>query len=439
MGTTTQQVGIREKLSYALLTLGNIPIMVLINSFLLIFYTDVIGLNPAAVGTLFLVSRFFDAANDPIIGYILDHRKISKGGRFRPVLMLFGVLAALNFLLLWFAGVWSPVGKLVIVYIIYLLFSITFSVLDISGNSILAVITQNRGDRDTLSVVKGACQILGGTIVSVLAPIILGSASSPIVGYYYLIIGAAVVISLFTVVGAKGVKERVVPHADAEKYKVKDMLRILTYRPLLAVFLLYLATGLGSSFQTSVNAFYFTYVIGDLTVMGVVMGCGIIGMLIALVLAKFLLSKFGKKKVALFSVIMLTLGCLIRLIDPISIPLQIAGTVVSNVGLGLFTSTLPAMLSDNADAVSDSMGFRAEGAIFSISSFIAKITMGVGGAIPGYVFAAVGYQAGAAAQSSGVNNAIIMMLLVLPIVFYVISGLTFGFAYKINDKPQQNQ
>lgn len=142
---------------------------------------------------------------------------------------------------------------------------------------------------------------------------------------------------------------------------------------------------------------------------------------------------------ALLSVTMLIIGCVIRLIDPINIPLQIVGTIVSNIGLGLFTSTLPAMLSDNADAVSDSMGFRAEGAIFSLSSFIAKITMGVGGAIPGYVLAAVGYQAGAAAQTSGVNNAIIMMLLVLPIVLYAISGLAFGFAYKINSKPQQNQ
>ena len=429
MNSAVQKIGVREKLSYGLLTLGNIPIMVLINSFLLIFYTDVAGLNPAAVATLFLVSRLFDAINDPIVGYIMDHRKSTKGGRFRPALFLFGIITALNFLLLWFGGVWAPAGKMVVVYIVYLLFGITFDVLDIAGNGILPAITQHVASRDTLSVIKGVCQILGGTVVSIAAPIILGGAASQISGYYALIGGATVVVALFTVVGALGIKERIVPEEDAPQYKFKDIFRILTYRPLLALVLLYLAVGLGSSFQTSVNAYYFTYIIGDLTVMGLVTGSSLIGLLLSLILAKPLLSKLAKKRVAVLSAIMLAVGCLIRLIAPTLIPVQIVGGIFSNFGMGLFTATLPALLADNVDAMSDTMGFRAEGVIFALTSFVSKVTMGVGGAVPGYILAAAGYQANAESQVPGVNTAIIIMLLVLPAVFYVISGFVFGFGY----------
>jgi GPH family glycoside/pentoside/hexuronide:cation symporter/glucuronide carrier protein len=427
----TQRLTTGEKLSYGLVTLGNIPIMVLINSFLLIFYTDVIGLNPAAVGTLFLVSRFFDAANDPIIGYILDHRKASKGGRFRPVLALFGIITALNFLLLWFAGVWAPAGKLVVVYIVYLLFSITFTVLDIGGNSLLAVSTQYSGDRETLSVLKGICQILGGTIVGIAAPIVLGGAMSQITGYYYLIFVVTVVIALFTTIGAKGIKEHVKIDPQASKYSLRDVLRIFTHKPLVAVLLLYLTTGLGSSLQTSVNAFFFTYIIGDLTLMGLVTASSIVGMVLSFVFIKPMLNRMGKKWVAISSMILLTLGCLVRLINPTFIPLQITGSIIGNFGMGLFTTSLPAMLADNIDAIGASMGFRAEGVVFSLSSFIAKITMGLGGAFPGYILAAIGYQAGSSSQTEGVNAAIIVMLLVVPAVFYIISGTVFGLGYKL--------
>ena len=62
----------REKLAFFWANAANVPVMTTVNSFLLIFYTDVIGLNPAAVGTLFLVARVLDGFNDPIIGFIID-------------------------------------------------------------------------------------------------------------------------------------------------------------------------------------------------------------------------------------------------------------------------------------------------------------------------------------------------------------------------------
>ena len=52
---------------------GNIPVMTLINGYLLIFYTNICGLSPAACATLFLIARFLDAINDPLVGFMIDH------------------------------------------------------------------------------------------------------------------------------------------------------------------------------------------------------------------------------------------------------------------------------------------------------------------------------------------------------------------------------
>ena len=67
------KIKMREKLSFAMANFGNIPIMTLINGYLLIFYTNICGLSPAACATLFLIARFLDAINDPLVGFMIDH------------------------------------------------------------------------------------------------------------------------------------------------------------------------------------------------------------------------------------------------------------------------------------------------------------------------------------------------------------------------------
>ena len=86
------KIKMREKLSFAMANFGNIPIMTLINGYLLIFYTNICGLSPAACATLFLIARFLDAINDPLVGFIIDHLPTRKMGHFRPTLILGTIL-----------------------------------------------------------------------------------------------------------------------------------------------------------------------------------------------------------------------------------------------------------------------------------------------------------------------------------------------------------
>ncbi len=92
-----------EKFGFALTNLGNIPIMTLLNTYLLIFYTDVIGISPAVVGILFLCSRLLDGVSDPVLGFLIDRFPNTKFGKYKPILILGTIICCLNYLLVWFS------------------------------------------------------------------------------------------------------------------------------------------------------------------------------------------------------------------------------------------------------------------------------------------------------------------------------------------------
>nr|WP_288860178.1 MFS transporter [uncultured Faecalicatena sp.] len=115
------KIKLKEKAAFTLLNAGNIPVTMIVSSFLLIFYTNVVGLNPAACATLFLIARIVDAVNDPFVGFVIDRIPDTKLGHFRFTLIIGAVLCGLNYLLLWFGPLMIPAGKLAIAYISYLL------------------------------------------------------------------------------------------------------------------------------------------------------------------------------------------------------------------------------------------------------------------------------------------------------------------------------
>lgn len=187
------KIKMREKLSFAMANFGNIPIMTLINGYLLIFYTNICGLSPAACATLFLIARFLDAINDPLVGFIIDHLPTRKMGHFRPTLILGTILCSVNFLLLWFGPMLSTSGKLAIAYVSYILLGVLFPVMDISLNSLLPVMTEDMKERNSLSTIKGLAYVIGALVTGVAAPLILGDTSNK-QGYINLVLIMTAVI-----------------------------------------------------------------------------------------------------------------------------------------------------------------------------------------------------------------------------------------------------
>lgn len=432
-----EKIKAKEKISYTLLNIGNIPVTMIVSSFLLIFYTNVVGLSPASCATLFLISRIVDAVNDPFVGFLIDRVPNTKMGHFRPTLIIGAILCGLNYLLLWFGPLMAPTGKLAIAYISYLLLGVLFPVMDISLNSLLPVMTEDPKTRNTLSTIKGITYSLAGLVLGIAAPILIGDESKAD-GYVRLIILVVILIIGCSVIGTLGVKERVQATPE-QKYKLKDLVGILTQKPVWTFFVVNLLFGVTNYVIMTINSYYYTYIMDDFQLYGIASLLSMVGMFPGIILSGVLANKFGKKNTYIAGLICFGILPLVRLAGTTSIPIVFASVIASNFGMGLLTPHMYGIQADNTDYVEIKSGFRAEAAIASLSSFVSKFSMGIGGAIPGYLLAAVGFDGNAKSQNDAVFTMIIFCSVILPAIISVIAALIMKVLYPLNNQALLEQ
>ena len=431
------KIKMREKLSFAMANFGNIPIMTLINGYLLIFYTNICGLSPAACATLFLIARFLDAINDPLVGFIIDHLPTRKMGHFRPTLILGTILCSVNFLLLWFGPMLSTSGKLAIAYVSYILLGVLFPVMDISLNSLLPVMTEDMKERNSLSTIKGLTYVIGALVIGVAAPLILGDTSNK-QGYINLVLIMTAVIFFFSIIGTMGVKERVKPQME-NSYSVKELFKILSQKPVYITFLAVLLYSIGSNIVNAANTYFYTYIFEDLTLASIITLITCVAVFPATMVIGNLIGRFGKKKMYAIGLALAGLAPIIRLLDVRSIPLLIVSVLIAGIGAGFAAPLNYGIQADNTDYIEVSMGIRAEGAVASLSSFVSKCAMGIGGAIPGYLLQLAGFDSKAAVQNDDVINVIVLCVLILPAIVNVVAIVIFSKGYPITKEKLNEQ
>lgn len=431
------KIKMREKLSFAMANFGNIPVMTLINGYLLIFYTNICGLSPAACATLFLIARFLDAINDPLVGFIIDHLPTRKMGHFRPTLILGTILCSVNFLLLWFGPMLSTSGKLAIAYVSYILLGVLFPVMDISLNSLLPVMTEDMKERNSLSSIKGLAYVIGALVIGVAAPLILGDTSNK-QGYINLVLIMTAVIFFFSIIGTMGVKERVKPQME-NSYSVKELFKILSQKPVYITFLAVLLYSIGSNIVNAANTYFYTYIFEDLTLASIITLITCVAVFPATMVIGNLIGRFGKKKMYAIGLALAGLAPIIRLLDVRSIPLLIVSVLIAGIGAGFAAPLNYGIQADNTDYIEVSMGIRAEGAVASLSSFVSKCAMGIGGAIPGYLLQLAGFDSKAAVQNDNVINVIVLCVLILPAIVNVVAIVIFSKGYPITKEKLNEQ
>ena len=434
----SDKVTLKEKISYALVNLGNIPIQTILGSYLLIFYTNIVGLSPASCATLFLIARVLDGLNDPFVGFAIDHIPTTKHGHFRPTLVVGTILCSLNFLLLWFGPLMATSGKLAIAYVSYLLIGVLFPVMDISLNSMLPVMTTDMEERNMLSSLKGVVYMIGMFGLNMIAPIIIGDTTEA-AGYIRLVIFVTIIVVVFSVSGAVGLKERVLVEKGEKKYGLKDLFRILVQRPVAITFLSSLVYIVGTFVMNTMLAYFFTYVIGNLSLISVVSIVQLIALIPASLLVGRMIQKWGKKKVYIFGLVIIALFPLLRLFDVTSIPILIIATIGGGFASGLCMPLTYGIQADNTDYVNLKMNVHAEAAVAALSSFITKCGMVIGGAIPGYMLAAAGFDATASGQPEEVKTIIIIGAIVIPAVLSLVGAAIFAAGYPLTKEKLEAQ
>ncbi len=163
-----ERLRIREKIGYGLGDSASNLYWKTFEYFLVYFYTDVFGLTAKATGTMLLVTRIWDAVNDPLIGYLSDRTR-SAWGRFRPYLLWMSLPLAITGTLTFYTPDLDDRGKLIYAYITYTLVMMAYTAINVPYGALMGVISPNSLERTSVSTYRFIAAFCGGLVVQYFA------------------------------------------------------------------------------------------------------------------------------------------------------------------------------------------------------------------------------------------------------------------------------
>jgi glucuronide carrier protein len=402
-----QQAGLRwtQYLGYGAGDAANNLAFSMTSMFLLLYYTDVVGLAATTVGTLFLVVRVFDGFADLFAGRAVD-RTSTRWGRFRPYLLFATVpLLALNVAVFSVPDL-GATGTLVYAYATYLLFGLAYSLVNIPYGSLATAMTQDPVERSKLATFR----VFGSNIAILLlavaiSPQIEGSEdlqrSLTITTIVLAVVGTG--LYLFTFLTSR---ERV--EHDVATPGLRDTFAAARRNKALLVLCGSSVVVLVGWFSLqTVTVYYARDVLGDASYYIVLTVVQTAGVFAAALMVPRLVPSLGKKRVYIVLGAVAVLAGVGVAFAPVSSPaVAIVAFACFGIGLGGVNTVSFALQSDTVEYGEWATGLRTEGATYSIFSFTRKVGQALGAAAASYTIGLGGYVSGAASQPEGAVNAI---------------------------------
>ncbi len=442
--------GIKDKLGYMMGDFGNDFTFILSTMLLTKFYTDVMGVSAAVVGTIMMLARFVDAFTDVTMGRICDRSKVTPNGKFKPWILRMCVPVALASFLMYQSGLSGlPTGvKIVYLAITYLLWgSFTYTGINIPYGSMASAISADAGDRQSLSTFRTMGGMLAGMVIGVGLPLI---AYEKIDGKETLI-GSKVTLAagIFSILAIvcyllcyKLVTERVVVESTQEGKgtSVGQMLKnAVKNRALISIVVASIVMLLAQLTMQNMAAYIFPDYYNNAAAQSASTMMMMVGMIVAAVVAKPLANKFGKAEVSvvsnLFAAIVMVVLWIIR---PESVWVYCGLQMLCWLGLGVFSMVCWALITDVIDYSEIKNGVREDGSVYALYSFARKLGQALAAGLSGWLLTAIGYSSEAAAegmvQTDSVLSGIYNISTLIPAVGFGLLAAVLWFWYPLHKK-----
>ncbi|NWG45491.1 MAG: MFS transporter [Alphaproteobacteria bacterium] len=376
------------------------------DAFLLIFYSQVVGLDPHLVGLAILVALIFDAVSDPIVGYWSDNLR-SRWGRRHPFMYGAALPVAFSFFLLWNPPVGASQAALfwyVLSLSVCIRTAITF--FETPNSALVPDLTQNYDERTSLYSVRNLFGWTGGTVMAVLMFGVLipafatdeipdGRFNREAYAVFGLIGSAVMFVAI--VVSSLGTHSRILHLKPAPPPRRMTLLRIfreifetLSERSFIALFIAAILGAIASGLANALSLYFMTYFWGltDVQTSFVLLGT-FVAAIIAFTLAPIATRTIGKKKGAMIVGMIAFCGApvpiILRLLDllpPNGTPFIFWFVVITNIiDLSLiicFHILFNSMVADLVEQSELKTGRRSEGVFTSAVTFVRKSIGGLG-------------------------------------------------------------
>lgn len=439
---------VRNKLAFCFGAFGKDIVYMLVNSYLLYYYNVVLGMSSVFIGAVLMGARIIDALNDPFMGIVVAKTR-TRWGRFRPWILSGSVLNAFTIYALFAVPrgmADSPMRVWMAVF--YILWGVTYTLMDIPFWSMIPAITEPGHDREQLSSLARSASGIGDAVPTVLTMIIVPvlSGTTALTGYWIgfkywaLIVAAVFVIS--EVVFVLNVPEK--KPTEMKSVGIGEMFRSLFRNDqamcvVIAVILVYLALDIVGN----LILYFFQFDLGNTDVYSVFTA----GCFLAQVIFMMLVPAFRKKtdKLRLFSI-----GILVQILGfAILLGFAFSGIykgswgilmlpgIMVNAGYGVLNVLLTIFLSDSVDYGELKNGTREESVIFSMQTFTVKLASGVAAFLSGVAIDMIGLDTEAAAQSAATLNGLRIWMTIPSAVILIAAFLVFKRFYKLDDKRME--
>lgn len=433
---TSEKLPLKRVLAFASTdTAGNLLYCVL-TTFIMYFYTDVLGISVAAAGTILLIARFVDALDAPIWGFIIDHTN-TRWGQSRPYWLWLSVPFAAAVFLAFLTPDFSSSGKFVYALITYILVGIIYTGISASMSSALPNLTYDSNERVRLNSWRSNGGMIGYFIAA--------SFTLPLVSFFgqgndatgfkitAAVFGVITILLLsFAFFGTKELKRT----TNQKSLTLRESFRAVKGNwPWLILVIVFICYWIGNTARASTVIYYAEYNLGYKNLASVLNGLVVVQM-ISITLIPFIVKKLIKSHTQILGLALATIGQVFIAFSGMNVTMIIIGWVIASLGTGIAVTLPFAMLSDTVDYGEWKTGIRASGFLTAIGiSFCIKLGSGLGSFIPSLILEGAGYTANQT-QTAQSLAAIKFSFTWLPAIFFAIGAL-FMLRYIKYEKKEE--
>lgn len=429
------------KFSFGIGALGKDLCYAIISYFLMIYFTDTVGLTPLFVGNLFLVARIWDAFNDPMMGFVVDNTR-SKWGKFRPWILVGAILNAIILVFLFRKPAGMTGTPMYIYYsVMYILWGMSYTIIDIPYWSMLPSLSNTKEERDSMSVIP--------RIFASLAWLLMGAFALKLVnvfgngdkakGYSVLAVCIAVIFVITSIITVVFVKDRscyeTASDKKAQKTTIKDALHVIAGNDQLKVFIgVVLCYNLVVQLAGGMAIYYFKYVTQNEDLYPIFTTAAQFAEIGALFIFPFLSKYLSKKQVFAIASFTPAIGLIGLVVSGFFIPQNVVMIAVCGLlyklGSGITLGATTVMLADVIDYGQVKMGTRNESIIASFQTLLVKTASAVSAWLIGVGLTIVGFVQNVEQTASTIMGMRILMG-VIPSVITVLAFIIYVKGYKL--------
>lgn len=450
MGTKVSVNGEASERDIWLYSLGNFAnnlIFMMVAMYIMYYYTNILGISAVVAGTIFMVARLIDAATDPLMGMIVDRTNTKRWGKYRPYIIFGAPFLGIALIMMFTSPDLSASGKLIYAYVSYILYSLTWTVVQIPQLALPIILSNNIARRTRIQAVFQTCGAVAIMVVQSWALPMLdffggqdnASAWSKVIILY------AVIATVLFILSAMSVRKLDVyspnPEHKTSKPKVplgESIMALVKNRALLCVLLAYSTDMFATQITNALRIYFFKYNMnGRMDLMSYIGYIGIIASLVMVFGIGSYVKKMGKRVgiTVVESISIILSGILLFAAPKQNVPLVMFSLLGTNFLFQITNTLSRATVLDAANYAEMKTGVANNALISSTFTFVNKISQAISAFFAGMILSVTGYNAQLAQQADGTLQAILYLMTLVPIVAYILSLIGMYF-YPLTKKGE---